>query len=97
VVPNAATAHQLRGDSRARALNRALNHAFAPGARFTPAALQQRLVRSQRPSSRLLTPLGPTDDGPANLLDAGPLYAGKTVARIADLHPAAELVSALTP
>ena len=33
------------------------------------------------PASRLLTPQGPTDDGPATLVDAGPLYAGQTVAR----------------
>jgi hypothetical protein len=62
-----------------------------------PAALQARLARAQRPGSRLLSPLGPADDGPANLLDAGPLYAGETVARIADVRPAAELVAALTP
>lgn len=97
VVPNAATERQLGGDSRAPALNRALNHAFAPGARFTPTSIQQRLVRAQRPSSRLLTPLGPTDDGPETLLDAGPLYAGQTVARVGELHPAAKIVADLTP
>jgi len=35
------------------------------------------------------------DDGPENLLDAGPLYAGETVVRIGDVSPAAELVRAL--
>lgn len=97
VVPNAATERQLGGELRTPTLNRVLNHALAPGARFTPASVQQRLVRAQRPSSRLLTPLGPTDDGPENLLDAGPLYAGQTVARINDVRPAAEIVGALTP
>jgi nitronate monooxygenase len=97
VVPNAATEHWLDGDSRVPALNRALNRLFAPGVRFTPAAAQLRLARAQRPDSRLLTPLGPTDDGPATLLDAGPLYAGETVARIDQLRPAAEIVGALTP
>ena len=53
-------------------------------------------ARSRIPA-RLLTPLGPTDDGPVNLLDAGPLYAGETVARIDAVRPAAELVRALTP
>ena len=50
-----------------------------------------------RPGSRLLTPIGPTDDGPATLVEAGPLYAGETVARIGDVRPAAELVAELTP
>ena len=55
------------------------------------------MARAQRPGSRLLSPLGPSDDGPANLLDAGPLYAGETVARIAAVKPAAELVRELAP
>ncbi len=97
VVPNAATAHWLGDDPRGPVLNRAINRLTAPGARFAPAALQRRLVLAQRPGGRLLTPAGPTDDGPATLLDAGPLYAGETVARIDDVRPAAELVAALTP
>ncbi|MET0306662.1 MAG: nitronate monooxygenase [Solirubrobacterales bacterium] len=97
VIRNAATEHHLSGISGVPTLNRALNHLLAPGARFTPAALQRRLIVAQRPSSRMLTPQGPTDDGPETLLDAGPLYAGQTVARIGDLRPAAEIVSDLTP
>lgn len=97
VAPNAATYHHLDNVGKAPALNRVLNRLFAPGARFTSTALQQRLVRAQRPSSRLLTPLGPTDDSPENLLEAGPLYAGETIARIDDLRPAAGIVTDLTP
>ena len=97
VIPNAATEHHLSGDSRVPALNRALNHLSAPGARFTPASIQRRLIRAQHPSSRMLTPQGPTDDGPETLLDAGPLYAGETVSRITELRPAAEIVRDLTP
>lgn len=97
VIPNAATKHHLSGDSHVPTLNRALNRFSAPGARFTPAALQRRLIRAQRPSSRLLTPQGPTDDGPETLLDAGPLYAGKTVARIGEIRPAAKIAADLTP
>jgi nitronate monooxygenase len=97
VVPNAATERWLRDDPRGPALNRAVNRLMAPGARFVPAAAQLRLARAQRPGSRLLTPLGPTDDGPENLLDAGPLYAGETVARIDAISPAAKLVAGLTP
>ncbi len=97
VIRNAATEHHLDADSRVPALNRALNRLSAPGARFTPTVLQRRLIRAQRPSSRLLTPQGPTDDTPATLLDAGPLYAGQTVARIADVRPASQIVTDLTP
>ncbi|MFL5901740.1 MAG: NAD(P)H-dependent flavin oxidoreductase [Solirubrobacterales bacterium] len=97
VIANAATEHWLAGDPRGPGLNRALNRLTAPGARYMPASIQQRIAKAQRPASRLLSPAGPTDDGPANLLDAGPLYAGQTVARIGDVRPAAELVRDLTP
>jgi nitronate monooxygenase len=97
VIANAATEHWLGGDPRGPRLNRALNQLLAPGARYLPVNLQRRMAFAQTPDSRLLTPLGPTDDGPANLLDAGALYAGETVARIDAVRPAAELVRALTP
>jgi NAD(P)H-dependent flavin oxidoreductase YrpB (nitropropane dioxygenase family) len=98
VVPNPATEHGLAGDPRGPRLTRALNRLTGgPAARRMPAGLQRRLVLRQRPGSRLLSPMGPTDDGPATLVDAGPLYAGETVARIDDVRPAAELVAELTP
>jgi NAD(P)H-dependent flavin oxidoreductase YrpB (nitropropane dioxygenase family) len=97
VVANAATAHWLGDDPRGPRLNRALNRLSGIGARYAPPSLQARLTRAQRPSSRLLTPAGPTDDGPSTLVDAGPLYAGRTVARIDDVRPAADLVRDLTP
>lgn len=95
VVANAATAHWLGDDDRVPRTNRALNHLLAPGARYSPPALQARMIAAQRPTSRLLTPAGPTDEAPATLLDAGALYAGETVARIDDVKPAAELVREL--
>jgi len=97
VIANAATERWLGGDPRGPALNRALNRLTAPTARYMPARLQIRLASAQRPGSRLLSPQCPTDDGPANLLDAGPLYAGETVARIDAVRPAATIVSDLTP
>jgi nitronate monooxygenase len=97
VVPNAATERWLTGDPRGPALNRALNRLTGVAARHMPASIQLGLSRAQRPNSRLLTPIGPTDDGPENLLDAGPLYAGQTVSRINDIRPAADLVGDLTP
>jgi len=99
VVRNAATERHLgRRDPRGPWLNRSLNRLTGgPVARHMPASVQGRMVRAQRPGSRLLTPAGPTDDGPPTLVDAGPLYAGETVARIDSVRPAAELVAALTP
>jgi NAD(P)H-dependent flavin oxidoreductase YrpB (nitropropane dioxygenase family) len=98
VIANAATERWLvDGDVRGPALSRALNRLSAPGARYMPASIQPRLARAQRPGGRLLSPQGPTDDGPTNLLDAGPLYAGETVARITDVRPAATIVRDLTP
>jgi nitronate monooxygenase len=111
VVPNAATDHFLgrrsslvpRGDHQGRTpsllggplANRVLNHLLVPSARYAPPSLQLRMIRAQRPASRLLTPAGPTDDGPPNLIEAGALYAGETVARIDTLSPAADLVREL--
>jgi NAD(P)H-dependent flavin oxidoreductase YrpB (nitropropane dioxygenase family) len=97
VIANGATDRQLGGDSRGPALSRALNKLMAPTARYAPASIQAHMVRRQRPGSRLLSPQGPIDDGPASLVDAGPLYAGQTVARIERIRPAAEIVSELTP
>lgn len=97
VVANAATERWLDHDRRGPVLNRALNALSAPAARYVPASIQARLARAQRPGSRLLSPPGPTDDGPASLLDAGPLYAGETVERIDTVRPATEIVRNLSP
>jgi nitronate monooxygenase len=97
VVANAATERWLAGDSAVPAANRALNRLLAMGVRYSPTGLQRRLARVQRPHSRLLLPLGATDDGPATLVDAGPLYAGQTVARIGEVRSASEIVKSLTP
>jgi NAD(P)H-dependent flavin oxidoreductase YrpB (nitropropane dioxygenase family) len=97
VIANAATERWLGADPRGPRLNRLLNRLMAPGARHTPERMLGRMARAQRPGSRVLTPLGPSDDGPRNLLDAGPLYAGETVARIDEVRPAAELVRSLAP
>jgi NAD(P)H-dependent flavin oxidoreductase YrpB (nitropropane dioxygenase family) len=52
---------------------------------------------TERGGKEPLPPLAATDDGPAELVDDGPLYSGKTVARIDELRPAAEIVGDLTP
>jgi nitronate monooxygenase len=97
VIPNDATRRWLRGDSRGPRWIRAANRLTAPLANRIPTAVQDRAIRTQRPSQPFLGPQPPTDDGPTNLLDSGPLYAGMNVARITDIRPAAELVRTLTP
>jgi NAD(P)H-dependent flavin oxidoreductase YrpB (nitropropane dioxygenase family) len=97
VVANAATERWLGDDPRGPRLNRVVNRLWGYGARYMPGSLQVRMARAQRPTSRLLSPIGPTDDGFPTLVDAGPLYAGQTVARIDDVKPASALVRALTP
>jgi nitronate monooxygenase len=92
LYPVGGTKDERREILRAPRLNRALNRLLAPGARYVPPGLQARMVRAQRPGSRVLSPAGPTDDGSANLIDAGALYGGETVARIDEVRPAAELV-----
>jgi nitronate monooxygenase len=90
------TKDERREVFRAPWANRLLNQLLTPGARYVPSSLQLRMIRAQRPGSRLLTPAGPTDDAPDSLIDAGALYAGETVARIREVRPAAELVRDLS-
>jgi NAD(P)H-dependent flavin oxidoreductase YrpB (nitropropane dioxygenase family) len=97
VIPNAATRRWLRGDPRGPAWIRLANRASQPVATRIPDSVQVRALRTQRPQSPLFSPQPPTDDGPENLVDAGPLYAGQTVARIADIAPAAEVLRRLAP
>lgn len=104
VLPNAATerwlgrepwsAHAQR-DPRGPHWMRALHHATGPAVRRAPERLAAVLARTQRAGTPLLGPQPATVDGPAGLVDAGPLYAGTTVERIADVRPAGELVREL--
>jgi nitronate monooxygenase len=97
VVANKATERWASADRRGPGWVRALNRVLSPAAGRAPAAVQSRLLSRQSPGLPLLSPQPPTDDGPGNLLESGPLYAGETVARISELRRAAELVRALSP
>jgi len=96
VIWNEAAEHWLRRDRRGPAWVRALHLMSAPALARVPMSQQVRLARMQRADRPLLGPLAPTAGGPANLLDAGALYAGESVARIHDLRPAGELVAELS-
>jgi NAD(P)H-dependent flavin oxidoreductase YrpB (nitropropane dioxygenase family) len=97
VIWNEAAERWLAGDHRGPTAVRVLNRALGPALAAVPDGLQGRLARLQRPDLPLFAPLAVTDDGPSNLLDAGPLYAGESVARIYDVIPAPEVVRQLAP
>ncbi len=97
VIPNDATRRWLRDDPRGPRWIRIANRLTRPVAARIPVTVQGRALKTQRPSQPFLGPQPPTDDGPANLLDSGPLYAGANVSRITDIRPAAQLVDDLTP
>lgn len=97
VIPNAATRRWLRGDPRGPAWIRGANRLTRPLAARIPASVQARAVQRQRATQPFLGPQPPADDGPAGLVDSGPLYAGETVRRISSIAPAANLVAELTP
>ena len=95
VLRNDATERWLAKDPRGPAWLRALHLALSPGLQRIPLDRQDRLARLQRADRPLLGPSAATAGAP-HLLDAGPLYAGESVARIRDLRPAAELVAELS-
>src|SRR3954469_10577560 len=97
VIWNEAAERWLGRDRRGPAWVRALQAAASPVLSRVPLERQGTLARSQRASRPLLGPFAVTEGGPRNLLDAGPLYAGETVARIHDIRPAGALVVELSP
>ena len=95
VVPNEATSRWLKGGPRGPALLRALHRSTAPLLSRVPMRLQSRLAATQVPSRPLFGPSAATAGRAPNLVEAGPLYAGESVARIRDVRPARELVREL--
>ena len=91
VVWNEACERWLARDARGPAWVRAAQSALS----LLPQSALERQIPGQRPSRPLFGPYAPTAGGPRNLLDAGPLYAGESVARLHDVRPAGELVREL--
>ena len=89
VVANDATHRWLRYDAHGPALLRAFNAVAAPLASRLPPSAQGRLAAAQRAGWPFLSPQPPAVGAPETLLDAGPLYAGETVARLDDVRPGA--------
>jgi nitronate monooxygenase len=97
VVPNEATVRWLGRDPRGPGWLRAFHRATAPVLSRVPVPMQFRLAATQKPSRPMFGPAAATVDGPPNLIDAGPLYAGECIDRINDIRSAGELVSELAP
>jgi nitronate monooxygenase len=97
VVPNQATVRWLGRDLRGPGWLRMFHRATAPAFSRVPVPMQFRLAATQKPSRPMFGPTAATVDGPPNLIDAGPLYAGECIDRIADIRPAGELVRELAP
>jgi NAD(P)H-dependent flavin oxidoreductase YrpB (nitropropane dioxygenase family) len=95
VLWNEAAERWLSRNRRGPAWVRALNRVSAPLTRLSPPGMQARVIRAQRPDRPFFTPSPPAEGTPKNLLDAGALYAGESVARIWDVRPAAELTREL--
>jgi nitronate monooxygenase len=96
VVPNQATDRWLGRDPRGPRWLRALQRATSPVFSRVPVPIQLRLAATQKPQRPIFGPAAATADGPPNLVDAGPLYAGECIERIADIRPAADLVRELS-
>jgi nitronate monooxygenase len=97
VVPNAATERWTARDRRGPGWVRAMQRATAPALSRLPVHVQQRVASTQRASRPIFGPAAATSEPSANLVDAGPLYAGECIARIEDVRPAAELARELAP
>ena len=97
VVPNEATARWLGRDPRGPAWLRTFHRATAPLFSRVPVPMQFRLAATQSPSRPMFGPAAAIIGGPPNLVEAGPLYAGECIERIADIRPAGDLVRELAP
>jgi NAD(P)H-dependent flavin oxidoreductase YrpB (nitropropane dioxygenase family) len=93
VIPNAAT----RRWGRAAPVLGAVHAATAPLLARAPLGAQTALAGRRRAALPVLTPIAPLLGDPDRIVDAAPLYAGETVARIHDIRPAADVVRDLTP
>jgi nitronate monooxygenase len=97
VVANQATERWLGVDPRGPGWLRAVHRVTAPALSRAPMSMQVRLAATQKASRPMFGPAAATGDGPPNLIEAGPLYAGECVDRIGDIRPAGDLVHELAP
>ena len=97
VVPNVATRRWLRRGDRGPLWIRTGNRITTRLTTRMPVATQNRALKAHLPWLPFLVAQPPTEDGPEDLVDCRPLYAGANVGRILDVPTAAKLVNLLTP
>ncbi len=95
VVPNAATERWCRRDPLGPAPVRAFNRVSAPLLRRLPPSAALAALRHQSPRVPLLGPYALLEGMDARLVEATPLYAGQSAARIAAVVPAQEAMRGL--
>ena len=95
VIWNEAAERWLDRDGRMPGWLRVLQRTSAPVVGRLPMSASARMASTQTADRPFFGPFAPTADGPPNLLDAGALYAGESVARLHDIRPAADLVREL--
>jgi hypothetical protein len=72
-----------------------LNLVSAPLLSRLPQPFVGRVAEGQRPGLPVFGPTPPLEGGPSSLVEAAPLYAGESVARIRDVRTAADLTREL--
>ena len=92
VIWNEAAERWLAPDGAMPGWLRAVQRGSGPVLARLPMGAQARVATTQKASRPFFGPFAPTADGPRNLLDAGALYAGQSVARLHDVRPAGEIV-----
>jgi nitronate monooxygenase len=96
VVANRATDRWLRRDPRGPAAVRWANRLAGPLVGLVPMRHAGSLAARQAPGIPFFGPSAPTAADPESFVEAAPLYAGESVARIGDVRPAAEVVASLS-
>jgi nitronate monooxygenase len=95
VIWNEAAERWLDRNGQMPAWLRLLQRTSGPVVGRLPMRASARMAATQKAARPFFGPFAPTVDGPSNLLDAGALYAGESVARLHDIRPAADLVREL--
>jgi NAD(P)H-dependent flavin oxidoreductase YrpB (nitropropane dioxygenase family) len=95
VIANAATKRWLREDGGLPLSVKVAHRVSAPVLSRFPLSVASRFAGAQNVRLPLFGPSAPIVSSPDAMVDVAPLYAGETVARIAEIRPAGDLVREL--
>jgi nitronate monooxygenase len=94
VIPNAATERWCHADGTAKVVPRSINGGSGFLAKL-PATTS--ILRMQTPRLPLFSPIAPTADMPASVVDRAACYAGQTALRMNSITSARQAVADLSP